>query len=439
MYQININPLTHTKKEKLVVSSSVRSIFSQSNTVLNYQTVGNSIHFSRNVYKENPYPIYWTQIYRMMQGVTDWRARVGTFTTPWNAPSNPLYRMPELKFINDSLSDLMDQRAVELYNEAKRTNKKLAVMWSGGIDSTAVLVALLKNIPTHEHGMIEVICNSHSIFENPQFFIKYIVGKLKVQSSILILITNSFLDNYILLHGDPADCLFGPSISRMQYAIRNNLHHTSWQKNINLIKTPLINILSHKENFKGWDFVEINDKYIEEFSKNCVEWFCEKVSKNIIENKQEKNLTTITDWYWWTYFNFKWEFSCQRPFLYNNSGEAISFEKQQEWAKNTFFNTDKFQQWSYSNLKTLIPASDMSQHKIIIKKYIYEYDHDDNYFYLKPKVGSKSPSQFIEGGGDPRIIGNPFYYDQNWVGHVSNEDDSFVAKSSRMLLDGYRG
>jgi hypothetical protein len=394
MYQTKFNLLNHNKKEKLIVSSSVRNIFSQSNTVLNFQTAGNIIDISRNVYKENPYPIYWTQIHKMMQGITDWRARVGTFTTPWNAPSNPLYRMPELKFINDSLSDLMDQRAVELYNEAKRSNKKIAVMWSGGIDSTSVLVALLKNIPTHEHGMIEVVCNSHSIFENPQFFIKYIAGKLKTQSSMLILVTNSFLDNYILIHGDPADCLFGPSISRMQYAIRNNLHHTPWQKNMDIIKQPLINILSHKENFNR---IAIPNEYrnkedINEFSKNCVEWFCEKVSKNIIENKQEKYLTTITDWYWWTYFNFKWEFSCQRPFLYNNSGESISFEKQQEWAKNTFFNTDKFQQWSYSNLKTLIPKSDMTQHKILIKKYIYEYSKIKEYYLYKNKIAGLQPA-----------------------------------------------
>ena len=377
-----------------------------------------------NAYR-NPFAECWRIMPKILIGIHDVRARVGTFTTPWNAPSNPLYRMPELKFINDSLSDLMDQRAVELYNEAKRSNKKIAVMWSGGIDSTGVLVSLLKNIPTHEHRMIEVVLTTLSIFENMEFWRKYISGKLKQTAYMTVQVTTDYLDNYILIHGDPADCLFGPSFPMYKNYFLEGKHLEPHTKH------------------------RIKVKYPPHLKIDFNEWYYKKVSQTIYDCNQQDYVSTVADFWWWTYFNFKWEVSCQRPLFYMRwtAGKdgvrvfknPIPYSYQQEWAKNTFFNTDKFQQWSYSNLKTLIPKSDMSQHKILIKKYIHEYDHDDQYFYLKPKIGSKSPSQFIEGGTDPKIVGNPVYYDRDWVGYLCTEDNHYVAKSSRMLLDGYQG
>src|SRR6056300_1006790 len=147
----------------------------------------------------------WRRAPKILIGVHDLRSRKGTLDTPWNAPSNPLYAMPELKFINDTLPDLMDNRAVELYNEAKRTNKKLAVMWSGGIDSTGVLSAFLKNIPTIDHEMIEVVLTTLSIFENKEYWLKYINGKLKQRLYTSIQLDTDFLDQYLLIHGDPGD------------------------------------------------------------------------------------------------------------------------------------------------------------------------------------------------------------------------------------------
>jgi len=406
---------------------SVKDKFAKSNTVSNFLSMGYDLPLSRSVYPENPYSMYWGQIYKLMQGISDWRARSGTFNNPWNAPSNPLYAMPELKFIDDKLEDIYDSRAMELYNEAKNSNKKPAVMWSGGIDSTSVLVSLLKNIPNNEHDMIEVICNTDSIFEHPEFFMKFIYRKLAIRSSVFFLVTNEFLDQYILLHGDPADCLFGPSISRMKMAIRQGVHHESWQKNMDLIKKPLIQILENKTNFYKISLPEnyLSDEHISEFSKNCVDWFCEKLSNNIIENKHNDYLTSIADWYWWTYFNFKWEFSCQRPFLYNNSGEHISFEKQKFFSKNTFFNTDKFQQWSYTNLKSLIPTADMTKHKSLVKKYIFDYSKMTEYYKYKNKIAGQQPALKIT---QPDLL-----FDQYW--QPNHDVDNFYDK----MLSEYKG
>lgn len=390
------------------VPGSIKEKFSNSNLVLNFLLKGNDVPLTRARYHENPYGMYWIQINKIMQGISDWRARSGTFNTPWNAPSNKFYKIPKMEFIDDKLEHIYDERATQLYNEAKNKNKKLAVMWSGGIDSTSVLVSLLKNIPVKDHELIEVICNTDSIFEHPQFFLKHIAGKITTRSSVFFKMTNNFLNKYILLHGDPADCLFGPSISRMKEAIKNKLHHNSWKDNMDLIQQPLIRILQDRNSFSTVPLPDEykKDNHMQEFSKNCVKWFCDKVSNNIIENKQDNYLTSITDWYWWTYMNFKWEFSCQRPFLYNNSEDFISFEKQHEFANNTFFNTDKFQRWSYTHLKELIPLEDMSKHKHLVKKYIFEYSKINEYYKYKNKIAGIQPALKIKKLNS--------LYDLNW-------------------------
>ena len=388
-----------------------------------------------NQIKKNKFAVAWVLIPRILLGIHDTRPRRGTFNTPWNALSNPLYAMPELKFINDKMSDLLDERAMELYNEAKNSNKKLAVMWSGGIDSTAVLVSLLKNIPNNEHDMIEVIMTTSSIYENVNFYFKHISNKLKQKNYIDIKLDVDFLDQYILLHGDPADCLFGPNMpSSNNQTVKNyessGIHlklHSIHKINI---KHPLLSTYQ-----LGFDFNQ---------------WYYDKINQTIQQAGQSDYVSTVADFWWWQYFNFKWEFSCQRPFFYMRSlqqdskrmpmyKKSIPHGHQEQFAKNTFFNTDKFQQWSYTNLKNLIPK-DVSQHKIDLKKYVYEFDHNEIYFSTKTKVGTKTPVHVLRTvnvNGDSTV--NPLYYDDEWVGHAWNEDDHRLSKTSRMLLDRYAG
>jgi len=381
---------------------------------------------------KNQFATAWSLIPRMLLGVHGNRPRVGTFNTPWNAPSNPLYAMPELKFIPDTLSDLMDKRAIELYNEAKNTNKRLAVMWSGGIDSTAVLVSLLKNIPSNEHDIIEVILTTSSIYENFIFYSKHIDKKLKQQHYVHVKLNLEFLDRYILLHGDPADCLFGPNMpSDNNQTVQNyqasGSHLQPHSPDTIKVKHPLLSVYK--------------------FSFDWNEWYYNKIVHTLNEHQQQDYVSTVSDFWWWNYFNFKWEFSCQRPFFYmrlSDDKDGVPLYKkpipeayQRQFAKNTFFNTDKFQQWSYTNLKTLIPR-DVSKHKIDVKRYVYEFDRNEIYFATKTKVGTKSPSWALQGTS---LLENdsPFYYDKDWIGYKMSKETALLRASARMLMDRYAG
>lgn len=60
-------------------------------------------------------------------------------------------------------SDIMDKMAIKI--DQKATNGKIDVFWSGGVDSTGVVVALLKNI--NDKTKIRVHCTNSSLEEYP--------------------------------------------------------------------------------------------------------------------------------------------------------------------------------------------------------------------------------------------------------------------------------
>lgn len=364
-----------------------------------------------------PHAKYWIRTQHLLMGVIDLRARVGTFTTPWDIASNSLYKIPEFKITNDSLEDLLDERALEIYYSAKRTNKKIAVMWSGGIDSTSVLTAFLKNVPTADKNIITVLCDTNSILENIEFYKKFISNKLTCIHYRTINLTEEFLQSYILLHGDPGDCLFGPSISKYQYFIDRGLHLEPWKNHLGkmkeLLEIPQVDPMSYEPGFG--------------------DWYVNKITNNLEETKQSAYLTSIAEWWFWTYYNFKWEFSCQRPFAYLRRDFTTKFSDNsiKEFAQNTFFNTEKFQQWAYSNIKKNIPK-DFSLHKQQVKMYIYEFTKNLDYLKYKSKLPARPANLDLMTSSPFR----PIYYTKNWQGVL---DDSLSIKTLKILLERYQG
>jgi hypothetical protein len=304
-----------------------------------------------------------------------------------------VYAPPKLEFINDKLSDLLDERAHEIYHLAKKQNKKITVMWSGGIDSTLVLTALLKNIPYNEQpDLLSVTLNTTSILENTQFFLKFISKRLKITSSTAFVMSPEILKKNIILHGDPADCLFGPSTPKYKEFIAEGIHKEPWKKH----QQRMIQSLEPTKSTYGWEL------------PGLANWFITEVSNNIKEVGVDDYVSTVSDWWWWTYFNFKWACSCVRPFFnYREEPYApISYSLQKDYAETTFFNTPKFNLWTYSNLKTLIPDN-LINHKREAKQYIFEFDHNKDYFEYKPKLGTVAPSLL-------RKLHSPMFFDSEW-------------------------
>ena len=96
---------------------------------------------------------------------------------------------------NYSWGEIMDRRALDLL----KLNSKIYVTWSGGVDSTGILVSILKNWPEADLSRVVVLCNVYSAEEYPEFF-NTIVKKFQVK------LIETFLEQYTydgyLVHGD---------------------------------------------------------------------------------------------------------------------------------------------------------------------------------------------------------------------------------------------
>ena len=56
------------------------------------------------------------------------KPRSGSYNDPWHSQLNPAMNLPELRQIPDRLSDLLDHRAIELFQVAKSQHKGIYIM-----------------------------------------------------------------------------------------------------------------------------------------------------------------------------------------------------------------------------------------------------------------------------------------------------------------------
>lgn len=363
--------------------------------------------------------VYWLASSMFIAGNDDPRARRGKFHQPWSdVTPHQLCAMPTLQYISDTLSDLLDQRAVEINNLAKKENKKIIVLWSGGIDSTSVLVSFLKNLSRQDLGNVYVGMNQLSIDESPKFYEDQILNKLKTIEIDDIKIDDDFLKNHILLHGDPGDSLFGPSMRNYLGLIKRGQHLDNFTDHLGSMAEGINGDTQLAIKGPG-----IDSTVVEKFYK-CYglednkfgSWYINKLHENIVDCGVQDHITTVADFWWWNYFNIKWNYYVQIPLftMRRNFEKALSTEETNKFVKYTFFNTDKFQQWSWSNLKRLIQKDVHKTHKLEARSYIFDFDKDEHYFETKRKFPSSSIASMPEY--------KRFYlFDENYVGHEQSD------------------
>ena len=345
---------------------------------------------------------YARRIHQHIIGVTDYRARKGYMYSLTGTKTSRGFELPELSYTDKSINEIADSRALEIFSNAKKLNKRLLILWSGGIDSTFVLTSFLKNLDAADRDIITVCCNMDSIFENTQFYIDNISNKLNcMHYNSEFKIDNNLLSEYIIVHGDPGDCIFGPSLPAYRKFIDDGVHTESYKKHYQDLLTSIP-----------------DDPAVIGFGS----WFVDQITNNLEEVKPD-NVESIADWWWWTYINFKWEFSCQRPLFFSRVDykESFSNDVLDEFAANTYFNTPDWQCWSYSNLRTLIPAGTgsevLQQHKALPKQYINDYSPNLNYVKYKTKV-SGAPADVLTR--QTAVV--PVFFDSNWKGYYLHEN-----------------
>lgn len=282
----------------------------------------------------------------------------GVLETPFKIKS--LYEIPRKEnYIDISYDDACIQRAIEIL---KRYNN-IVVFYSGGLDSTAVMLsfhtAIINGNGSFEQ--ITVAATPHSIIENPEFWVKFILPNYKLISA------NNEMDNmgdpskiadrYVL--GENADQLFGSDI------LNSNFH--LFNKSVS--EDNIINFLDSRR--------------ISEYAKPQML----KVFLGL-QNSCPIPLEKMSDLISWWNFSCKWQPVALRLLCYTNFLNVITEEAELERFE-TFFNTPVFQGLSlFGNLEKWGNPPAQCNYKMASRRFIKRYSGLDDYANNKIKVPS---------------------------------------------------
>jgi len=385
-----------------------------------------------NISIENKKARYWLGSSILIRANDEPRARMGKFTTPWlNAQTHKCCKLPKLTFISNKLTDLLDARALEINDIAKRKNKKIIILWSGGIDSTCMLVSFLKNLNQEDLKNVSVGMNMMSIEENQTFFLNHILNKVNIVDFSTILISNNFLKKNILLHGDPGDGVHYPGTWAFNHLIAQGKH---LNKFIDHLDDMAHGINFSKEQF-NWGYGSAIYKFYKTYlDEGFGLWYINKIKDNILDCKVNDYITTVADFWWWHHFNIKWNHYTQVPLfnLRENFAEALDPNEIEEYFSYTFYHSDAFQNWAWSNLKKLVREDAHKTLKLEARQYIFEYDKDQHYFDTKRKVPSPALTEVKDR--EPFIV-----FDENYVGYKNDENNVPYVNILKVLLEKYEG
>ncbi len=296
-----------------------------------------------------------------------------------------------------TLAEICDAKAQEII----AMNCPVTVAWSGGVDSTTVLCALLRN-GLGKDGLA-VVCAPSSKEEYPWFH-KFLRDE-GVRMTETYQVASAF-DNTtdgVILTGWCADQLFGSNIH-----LRNlDLYNLPWVDGVKRSLADTFNIVLPDAVFGRFEAAW--SAYAKHVGVEA-EQFCEMA---------------------WLY-----NFGCKWAHVSQDSKMLCAKQATRERIIN-FFEDSRFQSWSMAHFPELrrVNAYRMVKHyKRPLKQYIYGYTNDAGYFNKKGKVNSWA---YIPTDSNSRIIqvlDTDGYHAFRLKGNPDNPD---MHKLNRMVARRY--
>lgn len=272
------------------------------------------------------------------------------------------FPLPKFRKFDKSYEDVTNDRAKEILKKMGELNCRVYLMYSGGIDSTLVLVSFLKNATKEQLNNITVLLSEDSIRENPVFYRNYVSKYFRMEPSgnlQYILGTKN-----ILVSGELNDQVFGADIIGLfisKYGIEEVKKEYSREK-----------ILE----FYNWKTGENMNN----------ELFVSLIEKSI-KNSPIKIVTNY-DFFWWINFTTKWQCVYFRALAFASVKQRDNINE--EYLSNyylPFYGTEEFQLWSMNNLDKRI-KEDWKSYKWPAKEVIFGFNKDEDYYKNKAKVAS---------------------------------------------------
>lgn len=272
-----------------------------------------------------------------------------------------------------SFGEICRERARFICEKSSAENRKIQVLWSGGIDSTLALVSLIRELENRgDLPRLEILLSKESINEYPTFFQDIIEKKLNY--ILFAPPIYDFLDaKKIIVTGEHGDQLFG-SDKAQHFVITNQAFR------------PFEEILP----------VVIARKLGSKKSVDSIISFLEpQIEKSPVK------LETLFDFLWWMNFSLKWQHVSLRMF-YEDGNEKFSLDDN----FLHFFSARDFQNWSVLNHNLKIKKT-WKSYKFVAKECIFDFHRDENYLLNKEKEQSLKDA-IISPPSVFRFIKRPF-------------------------------
>jgi hypothetical protein len=258
---------------------------------------------------------------------------------PWQIPTSQW-----------TLEQAMSARVKNIIDTKQRIN----LFWSGGIDSTAMVAAFLKNIS--DYSQIRILYSPYSLYEHPGYlenFLSNIANLELVDISGDVYLNKEF--DGIFFTGDGGD----------------ELHASVDESFINTYGVEALN-----QNWRDFFYnVNSNDKFIE----FCQEYFA--LSNRPIE--------TVLEARWWFYT------ICKNRFQLSNRYDLFSNYKNFKISSlSGFYDCAEYENFIYWNINNCITGNSYSSWKQILKNYCAEFDGYTEWCRTKQKVSSTQVNKY---------------------------------------------
>jgi hypothetical protein len=337
-------------------------------------------------------------------------SRSSTWSNPWPTSIPPGWEMPKYDpAFNLTFNEVSDQAALHIKSLIASTGKDCVLFYSGGIDSTVVLVSLLKNLTSEELTKIKLALSSESVIENPHFYNKFIKDKIQTIDATGNLYSDIITkNNSICITADLGDFIFGTELAVKLYPQLRSLENQlpgNIKKNCNDIYYNVNSENTHYSKYKDLLVLYFNNALNKginnlklktnlplqllsrtDFDLQFGELLYEKINRNIIDSKFP--IYSLHDFFWWTMFDTKFMWGALRPSV--NYGSSNNIQYAVEDGIVNWFGSNEYQLWSMNNNNNgeKIRGTSQGSYKWAAKKYIYEFDKNEWYLQNKIKISS---------------------------------------------------
>ena len=261
------------------------------------------------------------------------------------------------KGIDKSFEDITFDRADAILDNAIKANRKISLLWSGGIDSTTALLALYIKAKKRDClEMIQVFLTTHSIKEFKNFYVQVILKDLNYKI-ITPPIYTYMTPSQMIITGELGDQIFGSDF--LEEYIKQGIHTIPYEDILPQIAFEKLN--STKD-------ADLLLKFLEKQ----------------IEQAPVK-ITTLYDYIWWLNYSMKWQYVTFRILSRIIEKREIPYEIEENMFH--FFQSYEFQRWALRESRFKI-KKEWQSYKYIAKEFINRYFEDREYLQNKTKEQS---------------------------------------------------